>query len=131
MPSKAPSCSADSAAPLEETLTPAETAKALKVSESWLANARVARPFSECSTSFPRTSAEHSTKSRARALVGTDGNGRSKPRNGPPPLGRGESRTLATTWRARPCCPLGRMVTVSGLASASTAASAIVCPQGG
>jgi len=68
-------------------------------------NARIPRPFSECSTSFPRTSAEHSTKSRARASVGTDANGRSKPRNG---------------WRARPCCPLGRMVTVSGLPSAST-----------
>jgi hypothetical protein len=35
MPSKAPPSSADSAAPLEETLTPAETAKALKAGESW------------------------------------------------------------------------------------------------
>ncbi len=79
-------------------------------------NARIPRPFSECSTSFPRTSAEHSTKSRARASVGTDANGRSKPRNG---------------WRARPCCPLGRMVTVSGVALGVDPASVIVCPQGG
>jgi hypothetical protein len=68
------------------------------------------RPFSECSTSFPRTSAEHSRKSRARASVGDRCQWplQATERAKEAVTASAKAGPLATTWRAPTVLPLGQ-----------------------